>query len=65
MVFVVALLLVFVVVAYVSYPLGIKDPFLEQVYTPADLEQLGETIEQELVVLRNEQQSHIEGDPFE
>jgi hypothetical protein len=60
MVFLVALVLVVVVVAYVSYPLAINDPFLEQAYAQTELERLGEIIEEELVVLRHEQQSHIE-----
>lgn len=65
MVFLVALVLVLVVVAYVSYPLGIKNQFLEQAYAQEELERIGETIEQELVILRNEHKSHTEGVPPE
>ena len=65
MVFLVALVLVLVVVVYVSYPLGIKNQFFEQAYVQGELERIGETIEQELIILRNEHTSHTEGVPSE
>ncbi len=54
MVFLIALLLLAAVVGYISSPFFLKGQILEQRYPQEELENIGNTIEQELIKLQHD-----------